>query len=135
MAVSTATTTLKYGAAQVGPYTKLVDIISYPDMGSTPSKLDTTDLSQSTFKTSILGLQDVPDLTFECNYDETTYNTIVGLTGTYWFNLELGSAGADGIFEWSGQIRIYANGGAVDEVRKMTVTLSASTAITFEVTA
>lgn len=135
MALTTATTTLKYGTVQAGPYSKLVDIVSYPDMGSTPSKLDTTDLSQSTYKTSILGLQEMPDLTFECNYDETAFNTIKALNGTYWFNLEFGTGGTDGIFEWSGQIRVYANGGGVDEVRKMTVTLSASTPITFEVVA
>lgn len=133
MAVSTATTTLKYCATQGGTYNKLVDIINYPDLGSTPSKLDTTDLSQSTFKTSILGLQELPDLTFEANYDETAYATISALTGTYWFHLEFGTA--DGQFEWSGQVRVYANGGGVDEVRKMTITLSASTAITFTQTA
>lgn len=131
MAISTALTTLKYATTQGGSYTKLVDITNYPDLGSTPSKLDTTDLSQSTFKTAILGLQEMPDLTFECNYDETAYSAISALTGTYWFHLEFGTAGADGIFEWSGQIRIFAKGGGVDEVRKMTVTVSASTAITF----
>ena len=135
MAVTTAITTLKYCATQGGSYTKLVDIINYPDLGSTPSKLDTTDLSQSTFKTSILGLQELPDLTFEANYDESAYSTLAGLNGTYWFNLEFGSAGAEGIYEWSGQVRVFANGGGVDEVRKMTITLSASTPITFEVTA
>lgn len=131
MAISTAKTTLSSGATQGGVYTQLVDIISYPDMGSTPSKLDTTDLSQATFKTSILGLQEVPDLTFECNYDEAKYNTINAMTGTYWFHLGFGTADADGKFEWSGQVKIYANGGGVDEVRKMTLTLSSATPITF----
>lgn len=131
MPVSTALTTLKYASTQGGTYAKLVDIINYPDLGATPSKLDTTDLSASTFKTSILGLQELPDLTFECNYDDTAYATIKALTGTYWFHLDFGTDGADGQFEWSGQIRIYANGGGVDEVRKMTVILSASTEITF----
>ena len=138
MAVSTQITTLKYTTDLVAPYdtpalTKLCDIVSYPDMGSTPSKLDTTDLSQATYKTSILGLQELPDLTFEANYDETVYNTIIGLTGTYHFSLEFGTTSADGKFEWNGQVRVYANGGGVDEVRKMTITLSASTPITFSV--
>jgi hypothetical protein len=135
MAMSTATTSLLTSATQGGTYASLVDIISYPDMGSTPSKLDTTDLSASVFKTSILGLQDVPDLTFECNYDEATYNTINTITGTQWFHLAFGEvtlgAGEFGTFEWSGQVQIYAMGGGVDEVRKMTVTLSASTPLTF----
>ena len=134
MAKSTATTTLKFSATQGGIYAKLVDIVNYPDLGATPSKLDTTDLTAAKFKTSILGLQEIPDLTFECNYDEAAYGTIAGMTGTYWFNLEFGTAGADGIFEWSGQVSVFANGGGVDEVRKMTVTCSAATEITFEVT-
>ena len=135
MALSTANTTLHYCATQGGIYNELCAITSYPDLGSTPSKLDTTDLSATVFKTSILGLQEVPDLTFEANYDEAKYNTISALTGTYWFNLKFGTDGADGIFEWSGQIRIYVNGGRVDEVRKMTIVLSASTPITFEYSA
>lgn len=132
MAINTASTTL-YKSTDGTTYTKLVDIISYPDMGSTPSKLDTTDLSATIFKTSILGLQEVPDLTFDCNYDEATYNTINGLTASnYYFRLTFGAT--DGKFEWQGQVKIFANGGGVDEVRKMTVVLSASTAITFATT-
>lgn len=134
MAISTAVTTLKYSTTQGGTYNKLVDIISYPDMGSAPSKLDTTDLSQASYKTSIFGLQETPDLTFECNYDEVAFNTINALGNTtYWFNLVFGTS--DGTFEWSGQVKIYANGGGVDEVRKMTVICSASTPILFEYSA
>ena len=130
MAISTANTILNYKTTSAGTFQKLVDILSYPDLGGTPSKIDTTDLSQTTFKTSILGLQELPDLTFECNYDETAYNTILGLTASnYWFQLAFGTT--DGKFEWQGQVRVYANGGGVDEARKMTVTLSASTPITF----
>jgi len=132
MAISTAKTTLSFGATGTGPFTKLVDIISYPDMGSAPSKLDTTTLTEPVFKTSILGLQDAPDLTFECNYDETVYNTINVLTGTHFFKLEFGTS--DGSFAWSGDVKIFAQGGGVDEVRKMTVVLSASTPIVFTVT-
>lgn len=136
MAISTQVTTLLYTTDLVAPYdtpapTKLCDITSYPDLGSAPSKLDTTDLSAVKFKTSILGLQELPDLTFEANYDETAYNTISALSGVYHFVLQFGSTGADGYFSWNGQCSIYANGGGVDEVRKMTITLSASTEIIF----
>lgn len=113
-------------------YAKLVDITNYPDLGATPSKLDTTSLTESEYKTSILGLQELPDLTFECNYDEAVYNTIEGLTlDSYCIKLDFGTSGADGYFTWKGQIRIFAKGGGVDEVRKMTVIVSASTAIDF----
>lgn len=114
-----------------GTFTKLVDILSYPDMGSAPSKLDTTSLTESTFKTSTLGLQETPDLTFEANYDETAFNTINALTASNYF-LQL-VFGQEGKFDWQGQIKVYANGGGVDEVRKMTIVLSASAPITFSV--
>ena len=130
MAISTAITTLKYKATSAGTYAKLVDIINYPDLGSSPSKLDTTDLSQPTYKTSILGLQEMPDLTFECNYDKTAFTTLKSLEGgTLWFQLMFGSA--DGAFTWTGQLSVYANGAGVDEVRKMTVTVSTATPIVF----
>jgi hypothetical protein len=135
MALSTAITTLKYCLTQGGSYAKLVDITNYPDLGSAPSKLDTTDLSQQKYKTNILGLQEAPDLTFEALYNEATFNTINGLTGTYWFNLEFGTNGADGIFEWSGQMSAFVAGGGVDEIRKMNVITSMATAITFEYSA
>lgn len=129
MALSTQVTTLNYKSIEGGVYAKLVDITSYPDLGSAPSKLDTTDLSATKFKTSILGLQEVPDLTFEANYDKTAYNTINGLSGEQFFQLVFGTT--DGTFTWKGQVAVYANGGGVDEVRKMTIVLSASTPITF----
>jgi hypothetical protein len=130
MAINTAVTTLNYKLTDIEEYASLVDIISYPDMGSAPSKLDTTDLTAETLKTSVLGLQDVPDLTFEANYDEAKYNTIAGLTASeYFFQLVFGTA--DGTFTWKGQVRIYTMGGGVDEVRKMTIVLSASTPIVF----
>lgn len=129
MALSTQVTTLNYKSTQGGAYAKLVDITSYPDLGSAPSKLDTTDLSATKFKTSILGLQEVPDLTFEANYDKTAFNTINGLSGEQFFQLVFGTT--DGTFTWKGQVAVYANGGGVDEVRKMTIVLSASTPITF----
>ena len=128
MAVSTQVTTLSHSPTG-STYTKLVDITSYPDLGSSPSKLDTTDLSAVKFKTSILGLQEVPDLTFEANYDKTDYNRISKLTGNQHFKLSFGTS--DGSFTWQGQVQIYPNGGGVDEVRKMTLVLSASTPLTF----
>lgn len=128
MAVSTQVTTLSSGTDGT-TWTKLVDITNYPDLGSAPSKLDTTDLSATKFKTSILGLQEVPDLTFEANYDKTAFTAISAMTTTRYFKLAFGSA--DGSFTWQGQVAIYANGAGVDEVRKMTIVLSASTPITF----
>ena len=127
MATTTANTILNYSVDGT-LFNKLVDIVSYPDMGSAPSKLDSTDLSATKFKTSILGLQEVPDLTFEANYDKTAYDLISGLTDVYELQL-IFNDGADGGLEWSGQVSVFINGGGVDEIRKMTVTCSAETEI------
>ena len=130
MATTTATTFLMYKTkGSTEEFEKLIDIIDYPDMGSTPSKLDTTTLSAEKFKTSILGLQELPDLTFTSNYDLTTYTLIDSLKDEYDFELQFGTAGINGKFDWTGTIQVYANGGGVDEVRKMTITLSAETEI------
>ena len=101
MAISTAKTYLMYKGKSGTPadFEILCPITNYPDIGSTPSKLDTTDLSAEKFKTSILGLQEAPDLTFEANYDKTLFTKINALAGkTYAFELQFGDKGAEGKF-------------------------------------
>jgi len=130
MAINTSNTILKSSATEVGAFTKLLDIVSYPDLGSAPSTLDSTTLTNAQIKTSILGLQEAPDLTFEGLYTLAEYTSLKALEGDLlWFNLELGDTGEDGIFVWSGKISVYTNAGAVDEIRKMTVVTSAETEI------
>lgn len=130
MAHSTAKTYLMYKATEVGVYAKLIDITNYPDLGATPSKLDTTDLSAEKFKTSILGLQEIPDLVFEANYTKTAYALVDGLAGNKLFlQLQFGEAGVDGMFSWQGEVSVFAMAGEVDGVRKMQVTCSAETEI------
>ena len=46
------------------------------------------------------------------------------------FAVWLGNAGADGKFEFKGQLAVYVNGGGVNEVVNMTVSIAASTPIT-----
>lgn len=129
MAVNTSNTILKYSTDGT-TFTKVADITSYPDLGASPSKLDTTTLTATKFKTSILGLQEIPDLTFEALYDDASYDAIVALEGDdLKFKLEFGTAGADGVFTWDGQISVFTMGGSADEVRMMTITCSAETPI------
>lgn len=129
MAISTAGTYLMYKKSST--FEKLCDIINYPDMGAEPNKIDTTDLSALKMKTSILGLQEAPDLNFEANYDKATYDKIKALEGTTQdFELQFGENGADGKYDWKGQLIVYITGGGVDEARKMTIVISAETEIT-----
>ncbi len=128
MALSTAGTYLMYETATPDTYAKLCDIRTYPDLGNTPNKLDTTTLSNLKYKTSIFGLQEELDFTFEALYDETVLTTIAGLTGTQSFKVCFGDeTGTDGGISWDGEIVAYANGGEVDAVRLMTIVCTAST--------
>ena len=118
---------------------KLIDIKSYPDLGGSPELLETTTLSDS-MTTNILGVQSLDALEFECNYTLADYTKLKEMEGTdkefaVWLGgTEAGGTvtptGSDGKFEFGGQLSVYVNGGGVNEVRNMTVSIAASTPIT-----
>lgn len=124
----TAGTILEYSSDGTA-FQELVAITNYPDLGSAPAKLDNTTLSAINMKTSELGLQEAPDLTFEANYSVGDYKKILALKSKYTFRLRFGDT--DGAFKWQGSVQVYANAGAVDEVRKMTIVTSAESEIEF----
>lgn len=132
MPISTAKTYLMYESTPgSGTFTKLIDIVNYPDLGSAPNKIDTTDLSATNMKTFINGLMEAPDLTFEAMYDKTLYSTLKSAeSASRKFQVHFGTAGADGKFEWSGKLKAWVTGAGVDEVRKMTIQVSAESEIT-----
>ena len=118
---------------------KLIDIKSYPDLGGTPELLETTTLSDP-MTTNIMGIQSLDALEFECNYTLADYTKLKEMEGedkefAVWLGgSESGNAvtptGEDGKFEFRGQLAVYVNGGGVNEVRNMTVSIAASTPIT-----
>ena len=118
---------------------KLIDIKSYPDLGGAPELLETTTLSDS-MTTNIMGIQSLDALEFECNYTLADYTKLKELEGedkefAVWLGgTESGGTvtpdGSDGKFEFGGQLSVYVNGGGVNEVRNMTVSIAASTPIT-----
>ena len=118
---------------------KLIDIKSFPDLGGAPELLETTTLSDS-MTTNIMGIQSLDALEFECNYTLADYTKLKEMEGTdkefaVWLGgTESGGTitpdGSDGKFEFNGQLSVYVNGGGVNEVRNMTVSIAASTPIT-----
>lgn len=118
---------------------KLIDIKSFPDLGGAPELLETTTLSDS-MTTNIMGIQSLDALEFECNYTYAEYTKLKEMEGTtkefaVWLGgTETGGVatptGSDGKFEFSGQLAVYVNGGGVNEVVGMTVSIAASTPIT-----
>ena len=137
MAVSTYKSFLM--VKNTSAWEKLIDIKSYPDLGGAPELLETTTLSDS-MTTNIIGIQSLDALEFECNYTLADYTKLKEMEGTdKEFAVWLGGSesggvvtpdGSDGKFEFKGQLSVYVNGGGVNEVRNMTVSIAASTPIT-----
>ena len=137
MAISTYKSFLMHKKSST--YEKLVDIKSFPDLGGTPELLETTTLSDG-MTTNIMGIQSLDALEFECNYTLEDYTKLKALEGTVAdFAVWLGGTvangtatptGSDGKFEFKGQLSVYVNGGGVNEVVNMTVSIAASTPIT-----
>lgn len=141
MAISTYKVYLMYKAAAAADYSKLVDIKSFPDLGGAPEMLETTTLSDP-MQTFIAGIQtlDTSGLQFTCNYTKTDFTTLKALEGStnyyaIWFGATTANSvdtptGSDGKFEFQGQLTVWPNGGGVNEVVNMTVSIAPSTKIT-----
>ena len=133
MAISTYKSYLMYKNSAA--WEKLIDIKSFPDLGGAPELLETTTLSDP-MTTNIMGIQSLDALEFECNYTLDDYTKLKALEGeTKEFAVWLGGDGTtpngeDGKFAFSGQLSVYVNGGGVNEVVNMTVSIAASTTIT-----
>ena len=137
MAISTYKSFLMHKASST--WEKLVDIKSFPDLGGAPELIETTTLSDS-MTTNIMGIQSLDALEFECNYTKEDYAKLKAMEGeeaefAVWLGgSEAGGVatptGSDGKFEFKGQLAVYVNGGGVNEVVNMTVSIAASTPIT-----
>ena len=142
MAVSTFRTYLMYKATSSAEYTKLVDITSTPDLGGTPNMIEITTLSDDT-QTFIPGVKQLGDgLEFTANYDLVDYKKLKALEGqqvdyaiwkggTGTSGATAVPSGADGKWEFKGELVVFPTGGGVDEAFGMTINIAPSTAITF----
>lgn len=132
-AISTYNTKLMYKTSQSGTYSQLVAIKSHPSLGSNPEKIEITSYDDS-MKTYIPGLQDPGDaFEFDANYTKAAYRAIKALVGQDLFlALYLGNNGdgADGIFEFKGQVDCYLDAGQTNAAHQMKVSVTPSTAIT-----
>lgn len=139
MAINTYKTALmKKGSGS--SYEKLVDIKSYPDLGGTPEMLETTTLSDKG-QTFIPGIDSADALEFTANYTKTDYETLLDLKGqeldlAVWFGGTESAGvftptGSDGKFAFKGYVSVVANGGDVNAVREMTISIAPSSAVEY----
>ena len=139
MAISTYKIFLMYKEKDASTYEQLVDIKDFPDLGGAPEMLETTTLSDG-MQTYIPGIQSLDGLEFSANYDKTKFAELKALEGTehdfaVWFGGTVSGGavtptGADGKFEFSGQLSVFPVGGGVNEVVGMTISIAPSTPIT-----
>lgn len=137
MAINTYGIQLMQGTKTTGTtpsitYTKLVDIKDFPDLGGAPEMLETTTLSDA-MQTYIEGIQSADALEFTANYTKEDYtkltaSSIKGQKVPY--AVYFGKDGANGKFEFEGYLSVRVNGGGVNEVVGMTISIAPATAIT-----
>ncbi len=131
MAINTYGITLMKGTGTSGSitYAKLIDIKDFPDLGGAPEMLETTTLSDG-MQTYIEGIQSSDALEFTANYTLADYQTLIDLKGTETpFAVYFGENGANGKFTFKGYLSVRVNGGGVNEVVGMTISIAPSTAI------
>lgn len=132
MAISTYKTYLMQKAkGSSGDYTKLVDIVTFPDLGGDPELIDVTTLSDP-MQLFILGIQSNDGLAFEANYTHDDYAKIIALKGVEQsFAVAFGSeSGSEGLFTFDGLIDAHVAGGGVNEKVSMNIMVAPTTAIT-----
>lgn len=122
-------------------WSKLIDIKDFPDLGGPPEQLETTTLSDK-MQTYIPGIQSLDALEFTANYTKADYTELKALEGTendyaVWFGgTESGGVvtpdGSNGKFSFKGALSVFTNGGGVNEVVDMTITIAPSTPIIME---
>jgi hypothetical protein len=69
---------------------------------------------------------------FTANYKKEDFDTLKDLENTLTpFAVYFGEDGTDGKFSWEGYLSVRVNGGGVNEVVGMTISIAPATAITF----
>jgi hypothetical protein len=128
MAISTYGIMLMHKATG-GTYEKLIDIKDFPDLGGAPEMLETTTLSDR-MQTYIEGVQSSDALEFTANYTKEDYTKCNALKGKKeGYAVYFGEEGVEGIFEFDGYLSARVNGGGVNEVVGMTISIAPASEI------
>lgn len=113
------------------PFALLVDIKDYPDSGSEPEQIQTTDLSQLVNHTYIRGLQDLGSLPFTVNYTQENLEalTTAKAAGEQPYAVYFGPAAEFGGYKWTGTLDFWHAGKGINEVKELMVSFTVSSTI------
>lgn len=109
-------------------YKQIYGLANIPDIGGTPNRIDTTDLDNTKFETSILGLQPALQLDFDFNMEDPSATANIKLVSdmedtekVYDFRLTY----KNGItVDFSSEVRTTLVGGASGDLSKFTLHLA-----------
>lgn len=126
------------GTKESPSWKKLIDIKDFPSMGGSPEQIETTTLSNEV-TTFVTGVQSMSTLEFLANYSLDGFKAVKALQNSaqvYEFALAFGkpdvsSYGSLGVFKWAGQVSAWLEGGGVNAVREMRISVSATTEVDF----
>lgn len=111
-------------------YAKLIDIKDFPDLFAAPEMLEKTTLSDGGRRYEP-GIKENEALTFTTNYSLTDFNALKAKEGeVLHLAVYFGENGADGKFTFDGKIAVTINGGGVNEIVEMTLTIALDSDIT-----
>lgn len=134
-AIATIGSHFMHKASSSASWTELFKFKTDPTLIDAPEVLDTTTQADHQ-RTSIFGLAANDTKAFTCNYESDVYDAIKALEGTeqdlsMWFGDTFDSStntytptGTYGKFTGKGFLYVTPNGGDVNTVRDMTVTLA-----------
>lgn len=125
-AYNTIGTILKFGLTAES-MTKLTKIKSFPDLGGAPDTIESTDLEDE-MQTFVLGVQSLDSMDFTANFTQEEYASVAANAGKDGF-FELDFAHNQGKATWEGAYSVYVNGGEVNGLYEMTITVVPSTKI------
>lgn len=133
-------TTSGSGSSVTTTYSKLIDIIDFPDIGGSAEQIDVTTLSDK-MRHYVNGVQQNESMNFTANYDKTDYttlNTHVGQKKKYsvWFggtesNGVVTPTGDLGKFDFEAEMSVFVNGAGVNQARTVTMTMALQSDIAF----
>lgn len=144
-AISTIGSHFMYKASGGNTWAEIFKFKTDPTLIDAPELLDTTTQADHA-RTSIFGLASNDTKQFTCNYEASVYDAIKALEGTeldlsMWFGDTFDSTtstytptGAYGKFTGKGYLYVTPNGGDVNAVRDMTVTLATTVPFVKEAT-